>query len=135
MTLEAYLMEKLNLTEEEAVKICEAFRSYKKEYGRGGKHGFGKHGRDSRGGGSFKEGFHGEKDRESLKQNSASEGSQDLSQPSPATAVKTNVPLTIPAAEKDAGWQKATQDSALPPPYIIPRFCGCPEFLPDVHLS
>lgn len=80
MTLEAYLMEKLNLTEEEAVKICEAFRSYKKEYGRGGKHGFGKHGRDSRGGGSFKKGFRGEKDREALKENSASEGSQDLSQ-------------------------------------------------------
>lgn len=61
MTLEAYLVEKLNITEEEAKKICETFRNYKKEYGHGGhgergdhrehdrKHGLQKHGRGSHG--------------------------------------------------------------------------------------
>ena len=103
MTLEAYLVEKLNITEEEAKKICETFRNYKKEYGHGGhgehgergnhrehgrKHGLQKQGRGSHGEHSQKENFHkghshGEGFQEegnALEANSSLQGSQDLSQ-------------------------------------------------------
>lgn len=103
MTLEAYLVEKLNITEEEARKICETFRNYKKEYGHGGhgvhgergehrehgkKHGLQKHCRGSHGEHSQKENFHkghshgegSQEEADSLKANSSLQGSQDLSQ-------------------------------------------------------
>ena len=90
-------------SEEEAKKICENFRNYKKEYGHGGhgehgergnhrehgrKHGLQKQGRGSHGEHSQKENFHkghshGENFQEegdALETNSSLQGSQDLSQ-------------------------------------------------------